>query len=91
MSQPYIGRPDDFGIIVMPEAELYEQARKAHLAGWQVGIHANGDVAIDTALKVYERLSREHPRSDQRDGPAATGSLHFPAWPRRTAARPDTA
>src|SRR4051794_12416632 len=66
MSQPYIGRPDDFGIIVMPEAELYEQARKAHLAGWQVGIHANGDVAIDTALKVYERLSREHPRSDPR-------------------------
>jgi predicted amidohydrolase YtcJ len=66
MSRPYIGRPDDYGIIVMQEPELYEQARKAHLAGWQVGIHANGDVGIDIALKVYERLAREHPRPDPR-------------------------
>src|SRR5207249_7489603 len=66
MSQPYVGRPDDYGIIVMPEAELYEHARKAHLAGWQIGTHANGDVGIDIALKVYERLAREHPKSDPR-------------------------
>ena len=66
MSQPYAGRPDDFGILVMPEAELYETARKAHLAGWQIGIHANGDVGIDIALKVYERLSREHPKPNAR-------------------------
>jgi predicted amidohydrolase YtcJ len=36
------------------------------LAGWQVGIHANGDVAIDIALRVYERLSREHARPNAR-------------------------
>jgi predicted amidohydrolase YtcJ len=52
----------------MPETELYEQARKAHLAGWQVGIHANGDVATDIALRVYERLSREHPRPNALSG-----------------------
>jgi len=50
----------------MPEAELYERARKAHLAGWQIGIHANGDIGIDTALKVYERLMREHPKPNAR-------------------------
>ena len=61
MSRAYLGRPDDYGILVMPEAEQYEAARKAHLAGWQIGIHANGDVGIDIALKVYERLAREHP------------------------------
>ena len=66
MSQAYVGKPDDYGIIVMPEAELYEHARKAHLAGWQIGTHANGDVGIDIALKVYERLAREHPKSDPR-------------------------
>lgn len=66
MSQPYIGRPNDYGIIVMPEAELYEQARKAHVAGWQIGIHANGDVGIDIALKVYERLQREYPKANPR-------------------------
>src|SRR3984957_9552643 len=47
----YIGRPQDFGILVTPEAELYEQARKAHAAGWQLGPHANGDVAIDITLR----------------------------------------
>src|SRR5882762_122868 len=31
LSQPYVGRPDDFGIIVTSEEELYQQARKAHV------------------------------------------------------------
>ncbi len=66
LSQAYIGRPDDFGIIVTPEAELYEQAKRAHLAGWQLGTHANGDVGIDITLRVYERLQREYPRKDAR-------------------------
>ena len=66
LSEPYIGRPNDFGILVTPEPELYEQARKAHLAGWQIGTHSNGDVAIDITLRVYERLQRESPRRDPR-------------------------
>lgn len=66
LSQPYIGRPDDFGILVTPEEELYQLARKAHAAGWQLGTHANGDVAIDITLRVYERLQKELPRQDAR-------------------------
>jgi len=66
LSQPYIGRPDDFGILVTNEEDLYQQARKAHAAGWQLGTHANGDVGIDTALRVYERLQKELPREDAR-------------------------
>ncbi len=66
LSQPYVGRPDDFGILVTTEEELYQQARKAHAAGWQLGTHANGDVGIDTALRVYERLQKEMPRTDAR-------------------------
>ena len=66
LSQPYVGRPDDYGIIVTPEQELYALASKAHQADWQIGIHANGDVGIDTVLRVYERLQREHPRRDPR-------------------------
>ncbi len=66
LSQPYVGRPDDFGILVTPEAEHYEQAKRAHLAGWQLGTHANGDVAIDQTLRVYERLQKEFPRKDPR-------------------------
>ena len=66
LSQPYIGRPNDFGILVTSEDELYQQARKAHMAGWQLATHANGDVGIDTALRVYERLQKENPRHDAR-------------------------
>lgn len=66
LSQPYIGRPNDYGILVMNEDELYAKGRVAHAAGWQIGIHANGDVAIDTVLKVYERLQREMPHRDPR-------------------------
>ncbi|HUG81873.1 MAG TPA: amidohydrolase, partial [Bryobacterales bacterium] len=66
LSEPYIGRPDDYGILVTEEDELYEQARKAHDADWQIGTHANGDVAIDMTLRIYERLQKERPRRDPR-------------------------
>jgi len=66
LSQPYVGRPQDFGILVTSEEELYARGRKAHAAGWQLGTHANGDVAIDITLRVYERLQREMPRRDPR-------------------------
>lgn len=66
LSQPYVGRPNDFGILVNDEDRLYTISRKAHEAGWQLATHANGDVGIDTTLKVYERLQREMPRRDAR-------------------------
>jgi predicted amidohydrolase YtcJ len=66
LSTPYEGRPNDYGILVMTEDELYTYGRKAHLAGWQIGTHANGDVGVDTTLRVYERLQRESPRLDPR-------------------------
>jgi predicted amidohydrolase YtcJ len=66
VSQAYIGRPTDFGILVSTEDELYERSQKAHANGWQIGTHANGDVGIDTTLRVYERLQKETPRSDPR-------------------------
>ena len=66
LSQPYIGRPNDYGILVMDDEQLYPYAKKAYDAGWQIGIHANGDVGIDTTLKLYERLYKEKPKSDPR-------------------------
>jgi predicted amidohydrolase YtcJ len=66
MSQPYVGRPDDHGIMVRSEEQLFEDARAAHAAGWQIGTHANGDRAIDMTLRVYERLQRDTPRRDPR-------------------------
>jgi hypothetical protein len=66
MSQPYVGRPDYFGLFLSTEEQLYENGRKAHAAGWQLSTHANGDVAIDRVLTVYERIQKELPRKDPR-------------------------
>ena len=66
LRDPYVGRPNDRGILVTPEAELYERLRPVHAADWQIGTHANGDEAIDIVLRVYERLQRERPRRDPR-------------------------
>ncbi len=66
LSQPYTGRPNDYGIIVMDDEQMYPYAKKAYDAGWQIGIHANGDVGIDLTLKLFERLHKESPKKDPR-------------------------
>ncbi|MDA0328248.1 MAG: amidohydrolase [Gemmatimonadetes bacterium] len=66
MSTPYAGRPDDFGILTMTQEQIHESVEEAHRAGWQVAIHANGDVTIDMVLNAYERVQREWPRPDAR-------------------------
>jgi len=66
MSTPYAGRPDDYGILTMTQQEVHEAVEEGHRAGWQVAIHANGDVTIDMVLNAYERVQREWPRADAR-------------------------
>ncbi|MEJ2206289.1 MAG: amidohydrolase [Gemmatimonadota bacterium] len=66
MSTPYAGRPDDYGILTMTQEQIHEVVEEAHRAGWQVAIHANGDVTIDMVLNAYERVQKEWPRPDVR-------------------------
>ena len=66
MSTPYAGRPDDHGILTMTQEEIHEVVERAHRAGWQVAIHANGDVTIDMVLNAYERVQELWPRADCR-------------------------
>lgn len=66
MSTPYVGRPDDFGILTMTQDEIHEAVEAAHRGGWQVAIHANGDVTIDMVLNAYERAQANWPREDAR-------------------------
>ncbi len=66
MSTPYVGRPDDYGILTMSQEEIHEAVDDAHRSGWQIGIHANGDVTIDMVLQAYERAQRQWPRTDPR-------------------------
>jgi len=66
MSKPYVGRPNDYGILVTTQDKLNDQVLEAHKDGYQIGIHANGDVAIDMVLNAYELAQRAHPRQDFR-------------------------
>jgi predicted amidohydrolase YtcJ len=66
MSTPYVGRPDDHGILTMSQEEIHEAVEEAHRAGFQIGIHANGDVTIEYVLNAYERVQRMWPRPDPR-------------------------
>lgn len=66
MSTPYVGRPNDYGILVISQEDLDAAVEEAHRAGWRVGTHANGDVAIDMVLKAYERAQQLMPRADVR-------------------------
>ena len=94
MSTPFVGRPDDYGILTMTQEEIHEAVEDAHRHNFQVGIHANGDLAIDMVLNAYERVQRMWPRPDPRHriehcslvNPdllgriKATGSVPTPFW-----------
>jgi predicted amidohydrolase YtcJ len=66
MSTPYVGRPKDFGILTITQERLNELVTDIHGSGFQVGVHANGDVAIDMVLRAYELALRLQPRRDPR-------------------------
>ncbi len=56
MSTPYQGRPDDYGILTMDQAQIDAAVDDAVAHGFRVGIHANGDVTIDMVMRAYERV-----------------------------------
>ena len=66
MRTPYIGRPDDYGILTMTQDEIYAAVDDAVQHGFQIGIHANGDKTIDMCLNAYERAQRDMPQADPR-------------------------
>jgi hypothetical protein len=66
MSTPFKGRPDDFGILTMTAEQIDAAVEDAYRHGFQVGIHANGDVTISMVLDAYERHQKIAPRPDPR-------------------------
>ncbi|MES3035533.1 MAG: amidohydrolase [Gemmatimonadota bacterium] len=65
MSTPFVGT-SDYGILTMTQQEVHDAVDDAHSHGWQVGIHANGDVTIDMVLTAYERALAKWPHPDRR-------------------------
>jgi len=46
--------------------EVTDVIRRAHGGGWQVGVHANGDAAIDMVLDAYQAVLGSNPDNDLR-------------------------
>ena len=49
-SHPWHGQP------VVRDADFQALARKVHERGWQIFVHANGDAAIDMAIRGFDAL-----------------------------------
>jgi predicted amidohydrolase YtcJ len=66
VSEPYINLgnehgPASTGILRFETEELYPLMLEAHQAGFRIGTHAIGDVALEQVLNIYQRLYQEHP------------------------------
>lgn len=51
------------GLSITPDAFL-DEIRPLHAAGYQIAVHAQGERAIDAALKAFEVVQREVPRPE---------------------------
>lgn len=66
LRQPYADEPNNVGLWMMDPDGLKTKVRRAHDAGFQLGIHAIGDAAIDLVLDAYEEAQQATPRSNAR-------------------------
>ncbi|MBV0890937.1 amidohydrolase [Paracoccus sp. Z118] len=67
MTQDYMGDPGNKGLLCIPDqSELDAMVKEAHDAGWQMGIHAIGDAAIEEVLNAIEAAQAANPAKDRR-------------------------
>ena len=66
LTEGYHDQPEEIGMVLIPQDVLDVVITQALRAGVQVGIHANGDRAIDSVLDAYERALEAHPVDDHR-------------------------
>jgi predicted amidohydrolase YtcJ len=66
MLEPFTDAPDDRGLLVNTEEDLYRWTSGADKAGLHVIIHAIGDRANRTLLDIFERVAAENGPRDRR-------------------------
>jgi len=67
LREGYSHDPDDHGILLFDhQDELNDLVKRIHSMGYQVCLHANGDIAIEMALDAIQKAQSEYPRVDPR-------------------------
>ena len=64
--KPYIGEPDNTGILLYDQEDITKRVKETHNAGIRVGLDGVGDRGIDRALDAIEAALTEAPRPDHR-------------------------
>jgi predicted amidohydrolase YtcJ len=66
MLEPFTDAPNDRGLMVTTEQDLYAWTKAGDAAGLQVLVHAIGDRAIREQLDIFERVAKENGPRDRR-------------------------
>jgi predicted amidohydrolase YtcJ len=64
--KPYVGEPENKGILAYEQDDITDRVTRAHLAGIRVGLDGIGDRGIDRALDAIEEALKLRPVEDHR-------------------------
>ncbi|MHA2326469.1 MAG: amidohydrolase, partial [Promethearchaeota archaeon] len=67
VSEPYIDKPNFYGVMSTTKEIATKLLTKAYKAGYRISAHANGDRAIKMYLDIMEKLQKDYPRTDPRN------------------------
>ncbi len=67
VSEPYLNRPDFYGVMATTKEIATKTLTEAYEAGYRISSHANGDRAIAMYLDIMEELQAKFPRDDPRN------------------------
>ncbi len=67
VSEPYLNRPDFYGVMATTREEMRETILEAYGVGYRISAHANGDRAIEMYLDIIGEAQEKYPRDDPRN------------------------
>ena len=78
MREAYPGKPSDFGILHQTQEELDKLVLNGQKAGYQIGVHAIGDRAVEMTLQSFAKALKKFPRENCRHRLEHCGFLDGP-------------
>ena len=76
MREAYVGDDCDCGMFLFGDDDMNDMAMDYHVKGYQLGVHAIGDAAIDQTLAAVGRAMAAHPVVDRRHRIEHCGFIH---------------